>query len=271
MSENITLRVLHTMDDFAKIVELEQIVWQMALENTASPPVMNAISHNGGSVIGAEIDGVLVGFCFGFPAKNGDEISLWSHMAGVHPNYQGRGIGVLLKQEQRIWALKNGYIAIRWTFDPLQRGNANFNFNCLGTIARKYHVNHYGEMTDEINIGLASDRLEALWDLNDAHVVMLANGHSCEENKETFPEEAFLLHHKEGDIITYDESAPLMLDAYCIEIPYHIATLKKDNKPLAITWQLAIREAMLYTLAQGYIIRDFIMRDDRCWYVIRKN
>ena len=63
-----------------------------------------------------------------------------------------------------------------WTFDPLQAGNANFNFNRLGTTARIYSVNHYGDMQDGINAGMASDRLEAQWQLDSPHVIALAEG-----------------------------------------------------------------------------------------------
>jgi hypothetical protein len=45
----------------------------------------------------------------------------------------------------------------------MQRGNANFSFNRLGVIVRRYYVDFYGEMADELNAGLASDRVEAEW------------------------------------------------------------------------------------------------------------
>ena len=266
MSGEITLRILHTMEEFARTVELQQIIWGMAKQDTVSPYVMNAMSHNGGSVIGAEIDGQMIGFCLGFTAKRGDEISLWSHMAGVHPDYQGRSIGFLLKQKQRSWALENGYTSISWTFDPLQRGNANFNFNHLGVIAQHYHVNLYGEMTDSINLGLASDRLEALWLLNDARVIAFATGETPEKPEDI---RAFLASDG-GDSAHYDLSQPLTQNVYFIEIPYDIGTLKQQDKTAAINWQLALRGAMLNMLEQGYEVYDFIMRDERCGYVLRK-
>jgi len=267
MSENVTMRVLQTMEEFAIVVELQQKIWGMAKQDTVTPYIMNAMSHNGGSIIAAEIDGQMVGFCLGFAGKRDASVLLWSHMAGVLPEYQGRSIGFLLKQEQRTWALENGYDTISWTFDPLQRGNANFNLKHLGAIANTYHVNLYGEMTDAINAGLASDRLEATWHLHDEHVATLAEGVSPSPNEETFPDEAFLVRASD-DIIAQPTS--LTSDTYCIEIPYHISELKKHDKPQAIQWQLTVRQAMLAAFEQGYAARDFIVGDGRCWYVLKK-
>lgn len=264
------MHVLHTMEAFASIVDLQERIWGMARQDTVSPYIMNAMIHNGGSVIAAEVDGQMVGFCLGFAGKREDEVLLWSHMAGVLPAYQGRKIGFLLKQAQRNWALEYGYDTICWTFDPLQRGNARFNFRYLGVTAHVYHVNLYGEMTDAINAGLASDRLEAHWNLNDARVVALAEGAASKEYTENFPDDAFLVQLN-SDAIVLCKPDVMKLDAYCIEIPYDLSTLKTTNKLRAIEWQLAIRQAMVFAFEKGYSADEFILHDGRCWYVMRKN
>ena len=78
MTENVTMRVLHTMEEFAVVVDLQQKIWGMAKQDTVSPYIMNAMSHNGGSVIAAEINGQMVGFCLGFAGKRDDKMLLWS-------------------------------------------------------------------------------------------------------------------------------------------------------------------------------------------------
>ena len=62
---------------------------------------------------------------------------LWSHMAGVLPEYRG-GLGYRLKLAQRERALAQGYDLIEWTFDPLQAMNAHFNFAKLGGVVEEY-------------------------------------------------------------------------------------------------------------------------------------
>ena len=193
------------------------------------PYTLNAIVHNGGCALCAEIDGQMVGFCFGFPAKRGDEIWLWSHMAGVRPEFQSKGIGFKLKQAQRQWALDQGYEIMGWTFDPLQRGNANFNFNKLGTTAKKYYINHYGEMKDSINAGLASDRLETIWQLNDPHVVRLAKGTVDDLQPRSFSDDQFLVQVDMDDAIHFELPSNWAYDEYCIEIPYNVASLKQKQ------------------------------------------
>jgi chorismate synthase len=53
---------------------------------------------------------------------------------------------------------------MRWTFDPLQLGNAHLNLRSLRAVAAQYHVDLYGPMGG-INGGLPSDRLVVEWDL----------------------------------------------------------------------------------------------------------
>ena len=52
-------------------------------------------------------------------------------MLGIHPDYQLKGIGKLLKDEQRKIAKEMGYKLITWTFDPLESRNAYLNVSKL--------------------------------------------------------------------------------------------------------------------------------------------
>ncbi|NBP52503.1 MAG: GNAT family N-acetyltransferase, partial [Actinobacteria bacterium] len=70
-----------------------------------------------------------------------------------------------LKVAQREWALARGITEIRWTFDPLIARNAFFNLTRLGAVGAVYHADLYGTMTDPVNAGDATDRVEARWDL----------------------------------------------------------------------------------------------------------
>ena len=97
----ITIREAHSMDDLNATVELQKAIWQMDGSGATPSNLQNAVIHNGGNVLCAEHNGKMVGFCFGFAAKRGTEIWLWSHMAGVLAEYQGQGIGFMLKQRQR--------------------------------------------------------------------------------------------------------------------------------------------------------------------------
>ena len=74
------------------------------------------------------------------------------------------------------WALARGLAQVSWTFDPLVRRNAYFNLAKLGARPRAYLVNFYGPMSDGINAGDDTDRLEAQWRLDDPRVFRASAG-----------------------------------------------------------------------------------------------
>ena len=225
----------------------------------ASPHTLKAIAHTGGCVLGAELDGRLVGFCTGFAAQRGEQLFLWSHMAAVLPDLQGQGIGHRLKLSQREWALGRGYRVIAWTFDPLQSGNANFNFNRLGITARRYEVNHYGAMHDGINAGLASDRLEAHWQLD-----------APRQNLPDPVEPIMLLARDEARNWRCDIPPMLGAPGYGIEIPLDIGALKEADITQAQGWQLAVRKSMLALLAADYVVSGLKREAGRAWYILTR-
>ena len=272
MIDEVVLRNLRSMSEFRHLLEIQSQSWGMSYGEATSPYIMAVACHNGGVVIGAEIGEELVGFCFGFPVKRENQWFHWSHMTGVIPAFRGQGIGFKLKQAQRQWAIENGYTVMTWTFDPMQRGNANFNFHQLGTICNQYIVNHYGEMTDRINAGLASDRLEVIWHLSDERVLTLADNppKSLNANDHDFKESTFLLHQNNlGEIIRTE--TVLDQETFYIEIPYSVNDLKHDNFVQAQHWQLEVRWALQQAFKQNFIVVDFVTSGKRGWYVLQKH
>jgi predicted GNAT superfamily acetyltransferase len=117
----------------------------------------------GGLVLGAFAGPTLVGFSFAFLGRLHGQLVLYSQLTGVEPGLQARGVGRLLKFEQRRRARQMGLDAVAWAFDPLQASNASFNLAVLGATSRTYEVNMYGARTDALNVGLATDRLLVEW------------------------------------------------------------------------------------------------------------
>ncbi len=264
MDDRITIRELKTMPELNATVDLQKAVWGMHDVEAASPHTLKAVVSSGGAVIGAELDGRLVGFCFGFGALRNDVIWLWSHMAGVHPQLQGRGIGYRLKLAQRAWALKQGYRLMAWTFDPMQAGNANFNFNHLGVAARRYSVNHYGAMQDGLNAGLASDRLVAEWQLE----ALPPSERQDEGGGHDFEQSQMLVYAADKGVIRHRQPEPTGEASCGIEIPRDIADLKQRDVERAREWQMLVRAAMTGSLDAGYVVSGFARQGDKCWYVL---
>ena len=174
--DDIIFLEIHDPDEMHQAVALEMRVWGSEAISVTPANMLMAAVHSGGLLLGAEHDGELIGFCFAILGQHQNELILWSHITGVLPEYQGRGIGKALKFKQRDWALAHGYKRIHWTTDPLQRGNANFNLNRLGAMAIQYSVNHYGSMADGINAGMETDRFEIAWELESERVLAAING-----------------------------------------------------------------------------------------------
>lgn len=259
-------RLLSDMRDLDALVQLELDIWQLPPHDAAPAALMVAFNHNGGLVIGGYWGKRLVALALAFVGKHRDEIRLWSHMAGVHPDYRGRGMGQGIKFAQRRFALERGHSQIGWTYDPLLRGNANFNLRLLGASANVYHVNHYGEMQDAINAGLPSDRLEVHWDLHDERVQALANGQDMPIRVRDAP---FLLEMDPHGAPLTNLAALAESPSQCrIEIPREVDDMRRELPERALAWRLALRDVLRAAFAAGYTARDFAHEDTRCWYVL---
>jgi len=161
-----TIRPLTGLDDMDNLRSTAQAIWGSGADDMVSSDYLMALAHCGGYIAGAySPDGLMIGCSFGMLARHRGDWCLHSHITGVLPGMQNMGIGTLLKQHQREWAIGNGLSAITWTFDPLVRRNAWFNIAHLGADAVEFHENFYGPLNDDINGDDETDRLLARWDI----------------------------------------------------------------------------------------------------------
>jgi len=155
------LRDLASLSEMKAAESFQRLVW-----GRDDPPdnsdMLLAIQHEGGLVAGAFVGDVMVAFLFGFPTS--DPQAQHSHRLGVHPDWQGQGLGLRMKLYQKDWCTARGIRRVRWTYDPIRRANAALNIDRLGATACTYYRDYYGPM-EGINAGVPSDRLLAEWDL----------------------------------------------------------------------------------------------------------
>ena len=167
----IEVRRPKDQDEFKKLVEVQIRTWNPSVTDAVGHRIMKAIDDNGGIVLGAfDERGRAVGYSLAFLAEENGKIFFYSHHTAVVPEMQGKGIGFLLKLAQRDEALKRGVDLIKWTFDPLRSANSYFNLRKLGAIGVRFLRNYYGEMSDEINRGMRSDRIKVEWHLRSRRV-----------------------------------------------------------------------------------------------------
>src|SRR6266508_6282058 len=195
----VEVRELHAVAELRLAQRLFAEIWRPAPDSP--PPVtaelLRALAHAGNYVAGAWAGQRLSGACMGFfsapPGAQGPSLpggaqgpgrALHSHIAGVAPGTQRRGVGFALKVHQRAWALSRGLPLAVWTFDPLVARNAWFNLSKLAAVASEYLPDFYGPMTDAINAGDASDRLLVAWRLEDPRVAAACSGSPAEPDAE---------------------------------------------------------------------------------------
>jgi predicted GNAT superfamily acetyltransferase len=276
---SLTLRDLHSLDQFRRVVELEKLVWGYAdAEDVVPVPILAVTVRRGGILIGAyAAPGEMVGFVYSLPAFRGTERTQWSHMLGVLDRYRNSGLGLRLKLAQRQRALGMGVALVEWTFDPLQALNAHFNFRKLGVVAEEYEENIYGESSSPLHRGTPTDRLVAAWHLGDARAIGRIEGHAEAAAWLDLPE--VLQIPGVNDMVSEGEwpacgELELGLQAVRVRltIPAEFGRLGREQPALARAWRDATRRSFTTYLGRGYRVVDFVLDRDarRGHYVLSR-
>ncbi len=216
--------------------------------------VLRALVHVEGYVAAAYRDGRPVGAGVGFFGPP-DLRLLHSHILGVVPDRQVRGVGYAVKLDQRAWALERGLRRVTWTLDPLVRRNAYFNLTKLGARATGYLVDFYGAMGDGINAGQGSDRLLVEWDVARPVVPPADPGR---------PESVAVLLDEGPDGAPVTPGPPTQPTLAC-RVPADITALRRRDPALALAWRRAVRDTLGAALAGGYTVTGMSRSG---WYVL---
>jgi predicted GNAT superfamily acetyltransferase len=252
---DVVIRELHRPEELKAAQRLFEEIWRPAEGNP--PPMtaelLRALAHAGSYVAGAFAGTRLVGASAGFFTAPPDP-GLHSHITGVAPGGQHRGVGFALKVHQRAWALARGITVVAWTFDPLVARNAWFNLAKLGARPTAYLEDFYGPMTDAINAGMASDRLLVTWRLDDPAVAAACAGRP--RQPPPVQAEAALTVGPDLQPVARDPGTP----AVTVAVPPELEAL---DPGLRRAWRQAVREALGGRLAAGATVTGFLRHPDR--------
>ena len=166
----IAIDLCTTLDEMRECVNLQRAIWNDPDEDLIPAALLVVANKIGGQVLLARDGAQAVGFALAFPAFRGELRYLHSHIVGVAPEYQNRGLGRQIKEKQRELALGSQILLMEWTFDPLAVRNAYFNLVRLGAVIRRFHSNLYGVTASPLHGGLPTDRLVAEWRLSSTRV-----------------------------------------------------------------------------------------------------
>jgi predicted GNAT superfamily acetyltransferase len=253
-----TLRDLHDIDDYRKVVDLETQIWGYTdMVDVVTLPVFIITVKRGAILIGAfDEQGRMIGFVYSIVGMKNGKPMQWSHMAGVLPEYRNRGLGHQLKLAQRERAIAAGLDLIEWTFDPLQAANAHLNFAKLGVVCDEYAVNIYGESSSALHRGTPTDRFVVQWNIREPHVERRLQGSGGFRGSEVRmrAEDA-----ARAPVVNRDGRVDLAIDErrVWVEIPVGFTEMQQQTPDRALGWRMQTREIFQTYFARGLRAVDF--------------
>jgi predicted GNAT superfamily acetyltransferase len=284
-TDSITIRQLKELTECQGFQAVERAIWVGDADGSVAIHVLVTLAKNGGLVLGAydkngpESTGGMVGIALGWLGTGVDPATpdappkpkFCSHMAGVLPAWQGKHVGLRLKLAQRDFVLAQGVTDwMTWTYDPLYRPNGVFNIHRLGATCTTYMRNIYGEMSDELNRGVPSDRCQVDWRLSSAHVVQKLQPNATHatweiENLEILPSQinAAGFAAPEQPTFTGDEGRPL-----AVPIPSDVAAIRRSDRALSLEWRFYLRTVLEKAFSAGYTLVDCVHLPDHGWHYI---
>lgn len=237
---------LRTPAETERAADVLRQVWRGG-EPPVPPNLLRTVQHTGGYVFGAyDASGALVATSLGLLSTHDGRPGLHSHITGVLPGGQRRGLGFAVKQHQRAWALARGIDTITWTCDPLVRRNVGFNLHALGATVRAYLPLHYGVMNDGVNTGDETDRFELAWQLDGDGAVRAGRG-----RLPALPvEHPYALEVLDGRPVPRSGITGPRL----VQLPADIEATRVARPDVALAWRHAVREALVPALAEGLVV-----------------
>ncbi|MET9489698.1 GNAT family N-acetyltransferase [Nocardia sp. NPDC006630] len=172
MTEFIKVNELNELDSWSDPITLYRDVFGLKSDDPApSSRLLAALTHNGGIVLGAKVNGLLAGFSYTFLGRDltceGHAASLYHYMEllVVRAELRNLGVGRVLMHRLRDISLARGVDTVRWAYDPLRTDNAYFYLDVLGARSRGFAPNLYGVEDTGRDQGRPTDRILAHWDL----------------------------------------------------------------------------------------------------------
>jgi predicted GNAT superfamily acetyltransferase len=283
--ESIHIEKLTTIEQFHQCEELQRQVWGLSDTDVIPLHLLLIAQKSGGLVLGAfDEEGRMIGLLFGFLGARdatAQQLKHCSHMVGVLEEWRGRGVGYQLKLAQREHALAQGLELVTWTYDPLESLNAALNIGKLGVVCRTYFRELYGEMEDERNVGLSSDRFEAEWWVASQRVVARVTSGGYRPSLDAVLESGAQLLNPatagpDGLVLPSPPSLePMAEETVLVEIPAHLQAIKAADMALAQQWRAQTRQIFERCFAAGYTVTEFVseLQGDlrRSYYVLQRN
>ena len=149
-----------------------------------------------------------------------------------------------------------GLRLITWTYDPLESKNARLNIAKLGAVCNTYIRNYYGELRDDINLGLATDRFQVDWWIASSHVESTHRASARHASLSDYLNDGVTIMNS---VDWNDQDLPVCADPidsrppdrFLVEFPADFQAIKRADNALAIAWRLHLRRSAKQPLPMG--------------------
>ena len=262
----MTLKIIRLTkpEQFAESEKIQRSAWGLDAGSSAVPAhLLIAAQRHDGLVLGAYDGRRMVGVLMGFTALSRGRPYHYSHITGVRRDYQSRGVGYALKRGQREYVLRRGLSLVKWTFDPLQAGNAFFNIAKLGGVCRTYIRNMYGELGDSLNRGRLTDRFEIEWWVGSKRVrKLLERGYRGLSPGKLLDQRVEVVNEtvkKDGVRQPSQVRLGLRGRRLLVEIPESIVKVRDVSLAASRAWTLSFRRIFENCFGRGYVVTDVLV------------
>jgi len=242
----VTFRILRTLEELLPGDDLQARVMGVNDYDLLPAGEMICIQETGGDVIGALVDGQLVGISVGWGGYFERRPRIVSDFLAIDRSARSLGVGTALKHLQAALAVERGFEEIIWTVDPLRAPNARLNFEKLGAWSEHYEIDRYGSAYGEgLYGGLPTDRFHVTWAVTDPAVQQgIREGRT--------PRAAGALDH----LPRFSDSR-IGEPQLTVAIPADIDALLARDREAALDWRYRLRGDLMAALAAGYRASGF--------------
>jgi len=274
----IPISRLSDPSSLAACVSLQREILGERARTVWAVPALTAVTESGGWVLaaGAEDAGSsrlhgtlvdLVAEADGYPAR-------YTAFRAVSRDARGCGVAQALRHAERTLCQRAGVDLAFWAIDPLRSVEAHLAMNKLGAIATQYRRDLFGETPDDVNLGLATDRLLIEWWIDAPRVVAILDRGS--------PPPHFRLGIHEMDVFTrthLSANGVRMLVGHeddptgehvLVEVPADLDRIRALDLVAAREWRVKSREVFELLFASGYVGTGFIHEGGRSFHLFRR-
>jgi predicted GNAT superfamily acetyltransferase len=275
----MTIRIepLGSLAELGACADLQRAVLGQRARTIWHVPALVGIRRSGGLVLGAydgESRHAPIGALVDLRASVDGYPTCYTVFRAVHPTARNRGIARALRTAERRICQEEAVDLVLWDLDPLRSVDAHLAFNRLGAISTGYARDLYGEVHDEANLGLATDRLRVEWWIDAPRVVSIVDReappphyrvgiHEMEVMTET------RLQPNGARMITGFRDAP-RADHVLAEIPVDLDRIRHDDPAAAREWRVQSRAVFELLFESGYVGTGFVHEGGRSFHLYRR-